>query len=123
LNLVVALTNNHGAVDSLAPSKKLALGHNGTAAALIATIAATLLLGLESCRPLHALRLGDELGLARDPHLDDGVRVVRNRSVITGTTASTPTSRCALPRLVVVVKAVIESIVEAIAPKARLGLR
>ena len=57
----------------LAAGEELGLGDDGATTTGVAAVAAALLLGLEAGRALDALRLGDELGLARGAHLDDGV--------------------------------------------------
>ena len=61
LDAAVLGADDHLAVDGLAAREELRLGDDGTAAAGLATVAAALLLRLESGGALDALRLGDEL--------------------------------------------------------------
>ena len=61
LDASVLGTDDHLAVDGLAAREELRLGDDGAAAAGLATVAAALLLRLESGGALDALRLGDEL--------------------------------------------------------------
>ena len=61
LDAPVLRAHDHLAVDGLAAGEELGLGHDGAAAAGLASIATALLLRLEAGRALDALRLGDEL--------------------------------------------------------------
>ena len=73
LDAAALLAHDHRAVDRLAAGEELGLGDHRAATTGVATVAAALLLRLESRRALDLLRLGDELGLAGLAHLDDGV--------------------------------------------------
>jgi hypothetical protein len=77
LDAPAARANDHDAVNALAAREKLSFGDDRAATSGIPTIAAALLLGLESGRTLDALRLCDEFGLlARLANLDHDVRLV-----------------------------------------------
>ncbi len=64
LDAVGLRADHHHPIDGLAAGEELGLGDHRTAAARVAAVAATLLLGLEAGGALDLLRLGDELGLA-----------------------------------------------------------
>ena len=102
LGQVVALAHDHDAVDRLAAGQELGLADDrGTTTTGLATVATTLLLGLET---RGAGDRGDlVLGRARLAHPGDGVlRVVaRVGAVVAGTAATAATTRAAAAALLV----------------------
>src|SRR5690606_34625812 len=95
LDAVVLRAHDHGPVDALATREELRLGDDGAAAAGIAAVTTSLLLGLEPRRTLDALwfvargRL-----LARLTDLDDSVRLAGIRvAFLAGAATSATTKR------------------------------
>ena len=77
LDAPVLRTHDHVAVDRLAACQELGLGDDGTPTTGLATVAATLLLGLQPRRALDALRFGDDLDGPGLTHADDRGGVLR----------------------------------------------